>query len=71
MTATDRDSDEYLTDGSVRFHTQMGYHIIGKHENCGYKFGRWYSIYWMEKVIKERPHDPEEFIAFPDLESQK
>ena len=43
--------DEYLTNASPRFHEHMGFKTIGKFTNCGYKFGRWYSMIWMEKII--------------------
>lgn len=64
ITFTDREEDEYLTLDSVRFHEKMGYKLAGRHELCGYKFGRWYSMIWMEKVIAERPETPEDFIPF-------
>ncbi len=43
--------DEYLTMDSVRFHRAMGFATVGTFRNCGYKFGRWYHMVWMEKVI--------------------
>lgn len=43
--------DEYLTKNSVRFHQHMGYRLIGEFRQCGYKFGRWYHMVWMEKMI--------------------
>lgn len=43
--------DEYLTDNSVRFHQHMGYRLVGRFEQCGYKFGRWYNMAWLEKHI--------------------
>ncbi len=43
--------DEYLTKGSPRFHARMGYREIGHFHKCGYKFGRWYDMIWMEKLI--------------------
>lgn len=45
--------DEYLTNASVRFHEKMGYKINGRFTKCGYKFGRWYDMVWMEKMIGE------------------
>ena len=45
--------DEYLTNASVRFHEKMGYKINGHFTKCGYKFGRWYDMVWMEKMIGE------------------
>lgn len=48
--------DEYLTQGSVRFHHRMGYRMVGRFEKCAYKFGRWYDMVWMEKHLA--PHGP-------------
>ncbi|MBQ7221279.1 MAG: GNAT family N-acetyltransferase [Synergistaceae bacterium] len=43
--------DEYLTRDSVKFHERMGFRLAGHFHDCGYKFGRWYSMVWMEKII--------------------
>ena len=63
--------DEYLTQDSVRFHEKLGYSMVGTFHKCGYKFGRWYDMVWMEKFIGE--HDTSgnqpEVIAFPELEN--
>lgn len=59
--------DEYLTWDSVHFHSHLGYSMVGKFHQCGYKFGRWYDMVWMEKTIGEHPMDPQLVIAFPDL----
>ena len=45
------EEDEYLTNGSERFHARVGYAKIGEFHKCGYKFGRWYNMIWMEKLI--------------------
>ena len=45
--------DEYLTKNSERFHQHMGYVKVGEFHKCGYKFGRWYNMIWMEKMIGE------------------
>ena len=66
VTTTDRNDDEHSTDASIRFHEQMGYSMIGRNDCCGYKFGKWYSVVWMEKVIAERPENPEEFTPFSE-----
>jgi phosphinothricin acetyltransferase len=52
------EEDEYLTNASPRFHERMGYKTIGMFRNCGFKFGRWYSMIWMEKIIGDYPPDP-------------
>ena len=43
--------DEYLTLDSPRFHARMGYVEAGHYHRCGHKFGRWYDMVWMEKII--------------------
>jgi L-amino acid N-acyltransferase YncA len=45
--------DEHLTRDSVRFHDRLGYRMVGEFHKCGYKFGRWYGMVWMEKLIGE------------------
>lgn len=51
--------DEYLTKDSVRFHTHLGYRLVGTFHQCGYKFHRWYDVVWMEKHIgSHREYQP-------------
>ncbi len=50
--------DEYLTCNSIRFHEHMGYRLAGKFHRCGYKFGRWYHLVWMEKHLEEHLEKP-------------
>ena len=45
--------DEYLTLDSVRFHERLGYRKVAHFHQCGKKFGRWYDMIWMEKLIGE------------------
>lgn len=60
--------DEYLTRNSIEFHTHMGYRTVGEFCKCGYKFGRWYNMMWMEKIIGEHEDRPEPVIPFPELD---
>ena len=50
------EEDEYLTFNSAQFHAHMGFVQCGEFHRCGCKFGRWYSMVWMEKLIG--PHSP-------------
>lgn len=59
--------DEYLTGNSVQFHEHMGYRMVGEFHKCGYKFGRWYNMVWMEKILGEHRERPEKVIPFPAL----
>ena len=43
--------DEFLTNSSQLFHSHLGFTKIGEFHNCGYKFGRWYNMIYMEKLI--------------------
>lgn len=45
--------DEYLNKNSAEFHAHLGFTKVGEFHNCGYKFGRWYNMIWMEKIIGE------------------
>ena len=47
------DDDEYLTKNSAEFHAHLGFETVGEFHKCGYKFGRWYNMIWMEKIIGE------------------
>ena len=59
--------DEYLNNNSVQFHEHIGFRMVGKFENCGHKFGRWYHMVWMEKIIGEHT-EIREFIKFEEME---
>lgn len=59
--------DEYLNNNSVQFHEHTGFRMVGKFENCGHKFGRWYHMVWMEKIIGEHK-EIREFIKFEEME---
>ena len=50
--------DEYLTTNSADFHAHLGFKIIGEFHQCGSKFGRWYNMIWMEKIIGEHTDRP-------------
>ena len=45
--------DEYLTKVSQRFHSRLGFTKVGEFHRCGCKFGRWYNMVCMEKIIGE------------------
>ena len=49
---TDKE-DEFLTLYSVRFLERLGYSKVAHFHQCGRKFGRWYDMIWMEKLIGE------------------
>ncbi len=51
----DRSDDPYLTDASIRFHERLGYALCARFARCGYKFGQWYDVVWMERMIGTHP----------------
>lgn len=57
-------ADEHISMDSVRFHEHMGYRIVGSFQCCGYKFGCWYSMVWMEKLIGQHTADPQPFQIY-------
>ena len=61
--------DEYLTDDSVLFHKRLGYTQVGKMSDCGYKFGRWYHLLWLEKHIAPRKAGMLPLRPFPQVRS--
>ena len=56
--------DEYLTKNSAEFHSHIGFVQVGEFHKCGYKFGRWYNMIWMEKIIGEQKKDQAPVIGF-------
>ena len=63
--------DEHLTLNSVQFHEHMGYRMVGTFHNCGYKFGTWYHMAWMEKIIGEHSSSPLAVVPFSDLDTEE
>lgn len=47
--------DPHLTANSAEFHQHLGYRLVGRFHQCGYKFDRWYDMVWMEKIITDHP----------------
>ena len=67
--AVPAEPDEYLDRNSQEFHAHMGYRLVGEFERCGCKFGRWYSMVWMEKVIGEHGPCPARPLRFDELDA--
>lgn len=59
--------DEHLTKNSVQFHEHMGYRLVGEFYKCGYKFGRWYNMVWMEKHLGEHKEPPAAVKRFEEV----
>ena len=45
---------------SIRFHQKCGYSLRGDFPDCGFKFGRWLGLFWLEKRLNsvESPSNP-------------
>ncbi len=41
---------------SLAFHERVGYTLTCRMPRCGYKFGRWLGVVWMEKRIGTEEH---------------
>ncbi len=61
--------DAYLTHDSQKFHLAMGYEYVGKLHKAGYKFGHWYDMITMEKIIAPHPeHTQPDVLPWYKLE---
>ena len=62
--------DEYLTRNSLGFHTHLGFRPVGSFTRCGYKFGRWYNMVWLEKLMGEHSASPAPVRPFPEIREE-
>ena len=62
--------DEYLTRNSIGFHEHLGYRMVGEFHKCGYKFGRWYNMVWMEKMLGEHVSGQMAVKRFDEVKAQ-
>lgn len=65
------DEDAYLNNTSSVFHEHLGYTKVAHFTKCGYKFGTWYDMIWMEKIIGEHSDKPEPFIPITEIKSYR
>lgn len=61
------EADEYLTWSSLEFHRRLGYRLVGEFRQCGYKFGRWYNMAWLERHIGDHLGEQPVPKAFGDI----
>lgn len=57
----------YPNEKSEEFHKKFGYKTIAHFTKCGYKFGKWHDMIWMEKFIGEHTDNPKDVIPFSEL----
>lgn len=60
--------DKHLSNTSTYFHEHLGYTKVAHFSKCGYKFGTWYDIIWMEKIIGDHSVAPKSMIPITALE---
>ena len=41
--------------------------MVGEFRQCGFKFGRWYNMVWMEKLIGEHLADQPPVLHFDEI----
>lgn len=57
----------YPNPESIAFHERLGYRTVGHFTECGYKFGKWYDMIWMEKMLGEHPEKPEPLLSVQEI----
>ncbi len=61
------EEDAYLDNTSTLFHEHLGYKKVAHFTQCGYKFGTWYDMIWMEKMLGDHPSQPQPVIPITEL----
>ena len=61
--------DARLDNSSEAFQRHMGYSKVAHFTKCGYKFGRWYDMVWMEKLLGDHPDSPAPVIPVTCLQN--
>ena len=61
------DNEDYINLNSPEFHAHSGYSLVGRHNKCGRKFGKYFDIVWMEKIIDAAS---DSFIPFPAIRAE-
>lgn len=64
------ENDPYLTMDSIHFHQHCGFVQVGRFHQCGFKFGRWYDMVWMEKSIGVHGDSPAAVKPFETVRAQ-
>lgn len=59
--------DVHLNNTSMAFHARLGYSKVAHFTKCGYKFGTWYDMIWMEKMLSEHPDVPEPVLPISTI----
>ncbi len=62
--------DSTLTNASADFHSHMGFRYVGIFNSSGYKFGRFYDMIWMEKLILTPTEPFADFVPFSEIKAK-
>lgn len=57
----------YPNEKSEEFHKKFAYKTVAHFTKCGYKFGKWKDMIWMEKFIGNHEDKPKDIIPFSNL----
>ena len=60
--------DIHLDNTSMAFHEHLGYSKAAHFTKCGYKFGTWYDMIWMEKMLGKHPDAPDPVIPITEIQ---
>lgn len=60
-------ASEYLTNASEEFHKKMGFKKAAHFSQCGFKFGKWFDMVWMQKIIGPHTEKTKAIIPFSEL----
>lgn len=61
--------DAHLDNNSTHFHEHLGYKLVGSFHQCGYKFGTWYDMIWMEKMLGDHTDAPAPVLPVGEIDS--
>lgn len=64
------EKDGHLTKDSVYFHEKMNCKFVGEFHMCGFKFGTWYDMVWMEKHIGIHSAVPSKVRPFCEIREE-
>ena len=53
---------------SIKMHEKYGFKENGYRKNCGFKFGKWHSVVFMEKKLNEFSVPPKPIIPIGELD---
>lgn len=62
--------EERRSYNSMHFHEKMGYHLIGRIENSGYKFNRWFDTVLMDKRLGVPTETMQHIKSFDDVRAE-